>query len=174
MRADALRPTTTQHASVAFRATVARHAASLKDVLRIARQRATAKQGVEWCRNIAKAVLSSVRCKAVDLLVALVVDAARRSDSPEHAEQIGLHLAAIARAEWAATHPEREAPQLSVREVQLLEEHYEGICDEAETAMAYEPSLANRMRYLAASAELTGVRRRLDEAVRRELARRDT
>lgn len=173
MRAAAPRSPTTLPVPVAspmaFRRTVARHTETLKSYLRQARARTSAAQSVEWTRNIAKAVLSSLKCKAVEMLVALVVDAARRADAPEHAEQVGLHLAAIARSEWAASHPER-GPRLSVREAHILEERYEGVCDEAEAQMAHEPTLAHRMRYLAASAELARARQMLDDAVRREVA----
>lgn len=148
-----------------FRETVARHAASLKDVLRFARSRATKQQTVEYVRALAKSVLSSIRCKAVEIVVALVVDLAQRG-SLEDAESVGLQLAAIARAEHPSTDPE-----LSIAEAQIAEQLCEGDCNAAESRMAYAPSISNLLAYLASSARHRESRRVLDAAVRKAIAK---
>jgi acetate kinase len=158
-------PTTTK-----FGELVARHANRLRELLRRARSNATHKQDNEYARNVAKAILSSDKSKALEQCVALVIDVAQRG-SCEEAEAIGQHLVAIARSEHAAAHPDQRVVQLSRSEAQLAEEHSEGKVEEAELAMALNPSLANNLAYLAASAEHTRARRVLDEAVRREVAR---
>lgn len=162
MRTLTLQPTT----SIA--AAVGRHAATLKDILRRAFSRTAAPQSA-YIRNVKKAVLSSIRCRAVELVVALVIDLARRG-SLEEAEAVGAHLTAIARAEYAAAHPEAVQVQLSRAEAQIAEEHAEGLVEEAETRLSLFPTLSNRLAYLAASAEHTRARQQLDAAVRREVA----
>lgn len=166
MATSAVRTTTNAHAAVS------RHAASLKQTIRGARSRATVKQADEYTRNVAKAVLSSERTRAVEQVVALVVDVAQRG-SLEDAEAIGLHLAAIARAEHAAARPMEIRGVLSVPEAHALEEHAEGAVEEAETAMAHHPGSASHyLNYLTAAAAHTRARRQLDEAVRFEATKR--
>lgn len=147
---------------------VVRHAASIKDALRRAFSLTRVPQS-KYIDRLKKSVLSSVRCKAVEIVCALVVDLARRG-SVEDAEAIGLHLSAIARAEHAAAHPEASQVQLSRAEAQIAEEHAEGLVEECETRLSLYPTLSNRLAYLAASAEHTRARQQLDAAVRREVA----
>lgn len=166
MRAASLSSTTILSASVA------RHAASLKAALRRAFSlidgRGKAVPQSKYISRLKKAVLSSLRCKAVEIVCALVVDLARRG-SVEEAEAIGHHLVAIARAEHAAAYG--AGVQLSVSEAQLLEEEAEGVVERAEMAMAQNPnSLSHKLAYLAAAAAHQRARKLLDEAVRREVA----
>lgn len=150
-------------------ASVSRHAKSVKEALRRGRTFADRRQDDERARNIAKKVLSSDRSKAVEYVVTLVVDIAHRG-SLEDAEAIGQHLIAIARSEHAAAHPDGTRVQLSRAEAMLAEEAAEGDVEQAETALALEPTLGNMLRYLGASARHSRARRDLDEAVRREVA----
>lgn len=146
---------------------VVRHAETLKSALRRAFGLTRIPQS-KYISSLKKSVLSSVRCKAVEIVCALVVDLARRG-SVEDAEAIGLHLAAIARAEHAAVHG--AGVQLSLAEAHQLEEQAEGLCEEAETAMAHHPgSLSHRLAYLAAAAGHERARKVLNDAVRREVA----
>jgi hypothetical protein len=95
---------TSERRPVSIRATISRHAERLKEIIRQARSRTTRKQHDEYVRNAAKSVLSSEKCRAVEIVCALVVDIAQRADLAE-AEAIGQHLIAIARSEHAACHP---------------------------------------------------------------------
>ena len=177
MRTAIARSTTTPHAPVAdrareFRATVGRHTASFKDLLRAVRSRTTARQQIEYARAAAKSVLSSIRCKAVEIVIALVVDLAHRSEHVEDAEAPGLALAAIARAEWAATHPTTAQRLMSWEEASLLEELAQGEMENAEKALdLYPNSLTHRLRLREASAKYGAAKRIRDEALQRDLAR---
>lgn len=156
-----------QTTTAALRAVVSRHASTLKNALRHAFARTTVPQG-DYIRALKKAVLSSIRCRAVELVVALVVDLAHRG-SVEEAEGIGLQLAAIARAEHASVHG--TPTRLSIAEAQLLEEEAEGVVERAEMAMAQNPgSLSHRLAYLAAAGAHERTRKVLNDAVRRENA----
>jgi hypothetical protein len=147
---------------------VARHAARLRETIRFAQSRASRQRDDEYARNVAKACLSSERSKAIEHVVVLTVDAARRGDLGA-AEAIGLHLQAIARCEHAAVHG--EGPQLSVQEAQLLEEEAEGEVERAEMAMAQNPtSLSHALVYLTAASKHERARRDLNAAVRRQIA----
>lgn len=126
-----------------------------------------ARKRVPYAVSMQKAVLSGKQCKAVQIVQLLNMDIAHGVKTPEEAEQFGLALAATARSEWAAAHPDQHTAQLSVREAHLLEERCEGQCDEAEAAMAHEPTFSTYTRYLSASAALSAARRELDRAVRR-------
>lgn len=128
------------------------------------------KQVGDVARNVAKAVLSSRRSRAIEQVVTLVIDVAQRG-SLEEAEAIGLELVAIARAEYAAAHPSERLAQLSIDEASIGEQLAQGERECAETAMNLHPTPTNRIRYLAASAKHSTAVKALDDAVRRDLAR---
>lgn len=150
--------------TTAFPAAVARHASTLKDLFRRAFSRTTVPQS-DYIRRLKKSVLSSIRCRAVEIVTALVIDLAHRG-SLEEAEAIGLHLAAIARAE----HPGSD-PELTLAEAKIAEATLEGDCNAAEDRMLLDPTLTNRLAYLAAAAKHAEARRVLDRAVRAAIAR---
>lgn len=164
MATSALLPNTT------FGAAVSRHASSLKDFVRRAFMRRP--RTIQYMRNLGKNVFSRnpSTSKCLEQTVAFVIDEAING-SLEEAKSIGEQLIAIAISEHAAAHPELRNVQFSVEEAHLLEEHAEGLVEEAETAMAHNPTLANRMKYLAAAADHECKRRVLNAAVRREVAR---
>lgn len=148
---------------------VARHAETVKSAFRRSRSLTTAKQADPYVTQLAKDALSRDRSKCVLHVTALVVDLAQRG-SLEDAEAIGLHLQAIARAEYAATHPDGRVVELSIQEAHLAEERAEGIAEEAETGMAHNPgSLSHQLAYLSAAAVHQRARRDLDAAVRRSV-----
>lgn len=161
-------PTVTLGTTTTFGAAVARHTATLKDILRAAFSR-TGKPQSDYIRRLKKAVLSSLRCKAVEILVAFVVDLAHRG-SLEEAEGIGLQLAAIARAEYASAHPGETEVQLSFAEASIAEESAQGEMENAEEMLKHFPTLTNRLRLLAASGKYERAKRARDEAVRRQVA----
>lgn len=147
---------------------VSRHAQRLRETFRYVRSRTTRPQDCETTRNIAKACLSSEKSKAIEHVVAMTVDIARRGTA-EDAEAVGLALVAIARAEWAAVN--QAGPQMSVQEAQLAEEEAEGLVNRAEMDMAHNPgSATHALRYLSAASTHQRARRELDAAVRRQLA----
>lgn len=149
---------------------VARHAETVKSAFRRSRSLAKAKQEDPYVTQLAKDALSRDRSKCVLQVTALVVDLAQRG-SLEDAEAIGLHLCAIARAEYASAHPEGVTVELSISEAQLAEERAEGAVEEAEMSMAQNPgSLKHQLDYLSAAAVHQRARRDLDAAVRRSVA----
>lgn len=150
---------------------VARHAARLKDMFRFGRSRATRRQEDAYTAQLAKDVLSrdDSRVKAVEHVVSLVVDIARRG-TEEDAAAIGEALIAIARVEWAAANPAPGAPRLSRAEAHMAEERAQGDRENAEVAMSNFPTLGNMLRFLGADAAYERAARELREAVRREVA----
>ena len=148
---------------------VERHASRLKDVIRYVRSRCTLKQVGDVARNVAKAVLSSRRSRAIEQVVTLVIDVAQRG-TLEEAEAIGLELVAIARTEYAAAHPSERPAQLSIDEASIAEQAAQGERECAEKAMDLFPTTTNRLRFLAASRRYEAAAKVLDDAVRRELA----
>lgn len=155
-------PTTT-----AFSATVARHANTLKEQLRFWRARAPIQQRTNsQASEIAKKVLSSEKSAAVEHVVGLVVDLAQRGSLAD-AESVGLSLAAIARAEWAAAHPAQRRVQLSREEAAIAEEQAEGVMESAETVLHMDPTnQSKRLALLAASATYKEALRIRDEVER--------
>lgn len=164
--------TLTLGSTTTYRAAVARHSTRLRELFRAALSRTKPRRHseYEYSRHVAKAVLSSDRSKALEHVVALVIDLAQRGHL-EDATSIGEQLIAIARVEHAAVNQQPDAPQLSVDEAHLAEEYAEGAVEVAETALARNPhSLSHALAYLNAAATHTRTRRELDAAVRREFA----
>lgn len=152
-----------------LRAVVSRHSARLKEALRRARSLAARRQESEYARNVAKAVLSSEKSKAVEQVVTLVVDIAQRG-TLEDAEAIGRALVAIARVEWAGAHPGVTGTQMSRAEAHLLEQEAQGKRETAEARMSEFPGLGNFLAFLAADAEYERAARLLRQAVQAEVA----
>ena len=150
--------------------TVARHAASLRSAIGWAWSRCTAKQDNPSATNLYRDAVTrdELRSKCLEQVCTLVIDIARRG-TLEDAESIPLHLSAIARAEWASANPDGTQVELSVAEAHIAEEIAEGACDAAETRMCYDPSLSNRLAYLASLAALKRAQRDLELAVRRQV-----
>lgn len=140
-------------------ATVQRHAESVRSAIRWAWSRTTRRQHNPYVSQLARNAFGG-RSKCIEQTVALVVDLAQRG-SLEAAEAIGLHLAAIARAEYPASDP-----VLSFAEAKIAEAVCEGECNATEDRMLLEPSLSNRLAYLAAASRHAEARRVLDRAVR--------
>lgn len=168
MRAAAL-PSPTNPMSLVARAT-----ATMKEIVRACRSRATRHQQWEYARTVAKANLSSDKAHAFEHVMALVVDLGHRSDHPENAEAPGLYLAAVGRSAWADAHPNHHAPQLSRDEARIAEQIAQGEAENAEKAYDIDPSVGNAHRLLAASGKYVAAVKARDEAVRRDLAKRST
>lgn len=149
-----------------FRVLVERHARTLKDIVRWVRDRCVLKQDAEYARNAAKANLSSDKSKAIEQVIALIIDVAQRG-SVENAAMIGEHFAAIAYAE----HPDPTV-ELSLTEAHILEEQAEGEVEVWETKMARDSSATNILGYLGAAARHSAARRQLNRAAREDLAKR--
>lgn len=154
-----------------LQASVARHAASLKAALRRAFSlvdgRGTARPQSKYIAGVKKSILSSERCKAIELVLACVIDLARRG-SLEDATAIGEHITAIARAEWAAMHHGADRP-LSRAEAHIAEQKAQGEKENAEVAMTNFPSISTMLRFLAADAAYERAARDLRMAVQREV-----
>lgn len=147
-----------------FRAVAHGYAKVMKDTLRRGRARAKLPRTFGYVTQLAKDVLSRARSKCFEQVIALTMDLARR-EGIEDAEQMGLHLIAIARAEFARFHPSPLC--LSIEDAQLAEERAEAAVEEAEMYLAYHVAdVSAQERYLVASAAHQRTRLTLDTAVR--------
>jgi hypothetical protein len=148
---------------------------TLKDQLRRGLSRTKRQRDNDYVTNVAKSVLSRESGEGsacVEQFLALAIDIARR-DNLEDAEQLGYTIVAIVRAEHASAFPDRVRTVLSVPEAHLVEEHTEGIAEEAETKMMHWPTLSNRLNYLSARANHLRAIQELDAAVRAEVVKQD-
>lgn len=129
--------------------------------IRRARSRTTEKQRSEPIRQLAKDEMTRHTAKAVERVRTLVIDTVDRGAPLEECEEpLQLLLADVRQAYWAKHGPD---PLLSLADAHQLEELAEGEKEEAETAFAYAPTLANATRLLIAQAK----HRRADEAYER-------
>jgi hypothetical protein len=164
------------------RASVARWAPRLTDVLRYVRSKLPngQRQADPYVGPLAKSVLSydPPRSKCLEQVLAFVIDEAHRGELAD-AERLGNELVAIARVEYERVHG---VVRLGFGEAHAAEQHAEGLKNDAETAMVHEatqradrrPSCTAIERFLSAKAvhdvadeRLAVVLRRFDSEVPR-------
>lgn len=134
---------------------------------RRARSLTTSKQTNEQARQLAKNELTRNQTKAVERILLLIADAVQRGAPLEEVETVPLLLLAQAREEYATKHGAPLA--ISRADAHQMEEEAEGEMEEAETAYAYNPSIANATRLLIAQAKHRRMVEQFGQVVRRDL-----